>query len=81
MAACGSIVPMVASALLAIEEVSRLLTERRATTADRPIVAQSARNRFRGIVTRVEKDKVAAVVRGDGRPAPPGEPDDGRGGR
>ena len=48
--------------VIAIEEVSRLLRERRATTADRPIVAQSARNRFRGIVTRVEKDKVAAVV-------------------
>lgn len=48
--------------VIAIEEVSRLLTERRATTTDRPIVAQSARNRFRGIVTRVEKDKVAAVV-------------------
>lgn len=48
--------------MIAIEEVSRLLTERRATTPDRPIVAQSARNRFRGIVTRVEKDRVAAVV-------------------
>ena len=48
--------------VIAIEEVSRLLTERRATTPDRPIVAQSARNRFRGIVTRVEKDRVAAVV-------------------
>ncbi len=30
--------------------------------ADRPIVAQSARNRFPGIVTRIEKDRVAAVV-------------------
>ncbi|HEX2754740.1 MAG TPA: TOBE domain-containing protein, partial [Candidatus Limnocylindrales bacterium] len=29
---------------------------------DRPIVAQSARNRFAGIVTRIEKDRVAAVV-------------------
>ena len=29
---------------------------------DRPIVAQSARNRFAGIVTRVERDRVAAVV-------------------
>lgn len=28
----------------------------------RPIVAQSARNRFAGVVTRVEKDRVAAVV-------------------
>ena len=29
---------------------------------ERPIVAQSARNRFPGIVTRIEKDRVAAVV-------------------
>jgi molybdopterin-binding protein len=28
----------------------------------RPIVACSARNRFPGIVTRIEKDRVAAVV-------------------
>ena len=48
--------------VIAIEEVSRLLTERRATTSDRPIVAQSARNRFAGIVTRIERDGVAAVV-------------------
>jgi molybdopterin-binding protein len=45
-----------------ILEVSRLLGERRRGTADRPIVAQSARNRFSGIVTRVERDGVAAVV-------------------
>jgi molybdopterin-binding protein len=45
-----------------IAEVSRLLAERRALTVDRPIVAQSARNRFPGIVTRVERDGVAAVV-------------------
>jgi molybdopterin-binding protein len=43
-------------------EVSRLLAERRRTTPDRPIVAQSARNRFAGIVTRIERDQVAAVV-------------------
>ena len=30
--------------------------------SERPIVARSARNRFHGIVTRVEKDRVAAVV-------------------
>ena len=30
--------------------------------ADRPIVAQSARNRFAGVVTRIQRDKVAAVV-------------------
>ena len=29
---------------------------------ERPILAQSARNRFPGIVTRIEKDRVAAVV-------------------
>ena len=48
--------------LVAIAEVSRLLAERRRATTDRPIVAQSARNRFPGIVTRVERDGVAAVV-------------------
>jgi molybdopterin-binding protein len=47
---------------VAIAEVTRLLTERRRATQDRPIVAQSARNRFAGIVTRVERDRVAAVV-------------------
>ena len=34
--------------LVDIEEVSRLLDERRKATTDRPIVAQSARNRFPG---------------------------------
>jgi molybdopterin-binding protein len=48
--------------LVALGEVSRLLAERRRSTADRPIVAQSARNRFSGIVTRVERDGVVAVV-------------------
>jgi molybdopterin-binding protein len=48
--------------LISIEEVSRLLTERRKVATDRPIVAQSARNRFPGIITRVERDGVAAVV-------------------
>jgi molybdopterin-binding protein len=48
--------------LVAIEEVSRLLDARRKVATDRPIVAQSARNRFAGIVTRVEVDRVAAVV-------------------
>ena len=45
-----------------LEEVTRILAERRREGTDRPIVAQSARNRFPGIVTRVEKDRVAAVV-------------------
>ncbi len=48
--------------LVALAEVSRLLAERRRSTADRPIVAQSARNRFSGVVTRVERDGVVAVV-------------------
>ena len=48
--------------LVEIGEVSRLLDERRKGVTDRPIVAQSARNRFPGIVTRIEADRVAAVV-------------------
>jgi molybdopterin-binding protein len=48
--------------LVDVGEVSRLLDERRKASVDRPIVAQSARNRFPGIVTRVERDGVAAVV-------------------
>jgi molybdopterin-binding protein len=39
-----------------------LLADRRRTSAARPKTAQSARNRFEGIVTRVERDRVAAVV-------------------
>jgi molybdopterin-binding protein len=48
--------------LVPIAEVSRLLRDRRRETPDRPIVAQSARNRFPGIVTRIVRDTVAAVV-------------------
>ncbi len=48
--------------LVSISDVTRLLAERRGRSADRPIVAQSARNRFPGIVTRIEQDRVAAVV-------------------
>ena len=48
--------------LIGIDEVSRLLRERRKAATDRPIVAQSARNRFAGVITRIEKDSVAAVV-------------------
>jgi molybdopterin-binding protein len=48
--------------LVDVEEVARLLAERRRSATDRPIVAQSARNRFPGIVTRIERDRVAAVV-------------------
>ncbi|MFL5680605.1 MAG: molybdopterin-binding protein [Chloroflexota bacterium] len=48
--------------LVAMDEVSRLLDDRRRSARDRPIVAQSARNRFAGIVTRIDRDRVAAVV-------------------
>jgi molybdopterin-binding protein len=48
--------------LVPIEEITRLLAERRRAGSDRPTVARSARNRFEGIVTRIEKDRVAAVV-------------------
>jgi molybdopterin-binding protein len=48
--------------LVEIEDVARLLDLRRKASTDRPIVAQSARNRFPGIVTRIERDGVAAVV-------------------
>lgn len=50
-------------------DVTRLAAERRRTGDDstpngaaRASVATSARNRFPGIVTRIEVDKVAAVV-------------------
>jgi molybdopterin-binding protein len=42
--------------------VTRLLAERRRTAAERPTLGGSARNRFPGIVTRIEKDRIAAVV-------------------
>lgn len=48
--------------IVPIHEVTRLLAERRRVGTDRPTVARSARNRFEGIVTRIEKDRVAAVV-------------------
>jgi molybdopterin-binding protein len=48
--------------LVALSEVRRLQAERRQGRRERPIVAQSARNRFPGVVTRVERDRVAAVV-------------------
>jgi molybdopterin-binding protein len=40
--------------------VRRLQSTRR--KREQPIVARSARNRFAGVVTKVEKDRVAAVV-------------------
>jgi molybdopterin-binding protein len=47
--------------LVGLADIRRLQAERRQTRKP-PIVAQSARNRFEGVVTRVEKDRVAAVV-------------------
>lgn len=48
--------------MVPITEVTRLLAERRAQATERAAVSGSARNRFPGIVTRIEKDRVAAVV-------------------
>jgi molybdopterin-binding protein len=48
--------------LVPLSEVARLLSDRRRDSSSRPIVAQSARNRFAGVVTRIEKNRVAAVV-------------------
>ena len=48
--------------MVPIAEITRLLAERRAQSRDRATVSGSARNRFPGIVTRIEKDRVAAVV-------------------
>ncbi|MBI3750030.1 MAG: TOBE domain-containing protein [Chloroflexi bacterium] len=48
--------------LVPMAEVTRLLAARRRSATERPIVAGSARNRFPGVVTRIEKDGVAAVV-------------------
>lgn len=45
---------------VALAELARVRS--RTTRRQRPIVAQSARNRFPGVVTRVERDRVAAVV-------------------
>jgi molybdopterin-binding protein len=43
-------------------DVARLLAERRRAGQDRPIVAQSARNRFPGIVTRIERDAIVGLI-------------------
>ena len=47
--------------LVALRDIRDLQTELR-QKRPQPIVAQSARNRFPGVVTKVEKDRVAAVV-------------------
>ena len=48
--------------LVALAEVRRLLGERRVATSPRPTVRGSARNRFPGIVTRVERDGLVGLV-------------------
>src|ERR671935_1393285 len=47
--------------LVSVGELRKLRAER-PPRPERPIVAQSARNRFAGTVTRVVSDRVAAVV-------------------
>ena len=44
------------------EDVARILAERRRAGEGRPIVAQSARNRFPGVVTRIERDAIVGLV-------------------
>ena len=48
--------------LVSAAEVRRLVGARRKSAPEQTIVAQSARNRFPGVVTRVEVDRVAAIV-------------------
>ena len=48
--------------LVSLDEVHALLAERREHERSRPAPATSARNRFPGVITRIEKDRVAAVV-------------------
>lgn len=48
--------------LISATELRRLVGARRKTAPQRTIVAQSARNRFPGVVIKVESDRVAATV-------------------
>ncbi len=48
--------------LIALSDVVRIAGVRREKARQRPAVFQSARNRFEGIVVRVEKDRISAVV-------------------
>ncbi len=43
-------------------DVAHLLADRRRAGQERPIVAQSARNRFVGIVTRIERDAIVGLI-------------------
>ncbi len=48
--------------LLGLADVRRLLDERRRSNVDSPFVAQSARNRFTGIVGSVQRDEIVPLV-------------------
>src|SRR5256714_12119137 len=56
--------------LVSLADLRRLQIERR-SKREKPFVAQSARNRFSGVVTRVQKDRVAAVVEVQAEGPPP----------
>jgi molybdopterin-binding protein len=43
-------------------DLARFLTETAPAPEDAPVVARSSRNRMRGVVTRVVRDRVAATV-------------------
>ncbi len=43
-------------------DVTRVLADRRRAGQERPIVAQSARNRFPGVVTRIEREGLVGLV-------------------
>ena len=43
-------------------DVAHVLTDRRRAGQERPIVGQSARNRFAGIVTRIERDAIVGLI-------------------
>ena len=47
---------------VSVESVHRLAEQRRKGGSEPAIVGQSARNRFAGVITRVERDRIAAVV-------------------
>ena len=48
--------------IVPLSQVSKLLAARRRTGPERTTAARSARNQFVGVVTRVERDRIAAVV-------------------
>ena len=62
--------------LVDLDQVRRLLDERRKASTDRPIVAQSARNRFPGIVTRIDCGSCRRSRGGHRRTASACQPDD-----